>query len=94
LQLLFSIALASVLKRGIRTPCGCFGSRQPIVSRIDFARTCNFLLCAFGGSWLEARVGAVAHYTPWHLGFLGLAALIYVMIWTHVYEVHHLLVAK
>jgi hypothetical protein len=51
LLILFTVALASVLRRGIQTPCNCFGPSEKLVSPTDLWRNAGLICCAAGGCW-------------------------------------------
>ncbi|NOK58001.1 MAG: hypothetical protein GFH27_549287n305 [Chloroflexi bacterium AL-W] len=52
LLLIFSVALTTVLLRGIQTSCNCFGSSTNPISYADLVRNAGLLLCAVGGAYL------------------------------------------
>lgn len=90
LLLLFSVALFSVLARGISTTCSCFGPGATTVSVIDIVRNLGFLACTLVGCFTlaePAHPGALDLAT-W--GLSGLCALIFVGVWTQLSEIIHL----
>jgi uncharacterized membrane protein YphA (DoxX/SURF4 family) len=91
LLLLFSTALLSVLVRNIRTSCDCFGSSARLVSRFDVWRNVGFILCALGGClaliWVGDRPLSLS-LPEWILP--GLAAALFVLIWSQLGEIAHL----
>jgi hypothetical protein len=63
LLLAFTIALASVLIRKIRTSCNCFGPDNKLVSPFDLGRNAGFIICAVIG-------GSTSNYSQ-DLAFVG-----------------------
>jgi hypothetical protein len=49
LLLLFSLALATVLARGLQTPCHCFGASDKAISGYDLWRNLGFMTVALLG---------------------------------------------
>lgn len=91
LLLLFSTALVAVLARSIRTSCDCFGSSARLVSRLDVWRNVGFILCALGGCLALIWVGdspLSLSLPEWILP--GLAATLFVLVWSQVGEIVHL----
>ena len=91
LLLLFSLALASVLVRKLSTSCNCFGSDEKPVSPADIWRNVGFLCCALGGVgaliWIP-NIQASLSRLEWLL--TGIAAAVFVLIWTRLSEITHL----
>jgi len=91
LLLLFCAALASVLSRGLRTTCNCFGSNNKPVTLVDIWRNVGFLLCAGGGCealiWTRGTQGSLEGIT-WL--FIALGAGVFVMIWVQLGEIMQL----
>jgi uncharacterized membrane protein YphA (DoxX/SURF4 family) len=91
LLLLFCFALMTVLARNIRTSCHCFGPGTKQVSRLDIWRNIGFIVCALVGSttlpWIKGSQGAMG-LGEWIL--IGLAATVFVVIWTQLEEITHL----
>jgi len=88
LLLLFCAALASVLSRGLRTTCNCFGSSNKPVTLVDIWRNGGFLLCAGGGCealiWTRGAQGS-PEWIAWLL--IALFAGVFVMIWIQLGEI-------
>lgn len=59
LLFVFSIALASVLARGIKTPCHCLNASKEPLNQYDLWRNFGFLLITLGG-WIFS----LNHPTP------------------------------
>jgi len=92
LLLVFSIAIASVLVRKIRSSCNCFGSDETPVSVHDVWRNAAFILCALGG------MGALAVSSPRQNNadsgmwlFAGLSAVVFVVVCIQLREIVHLI---
>ncbi len=81
----FSFALASVLLRGLRAPCNCFGAGRRPVSGHDLARSLAFLVVAAAG-WLTAGVGRGTPDLP-QAALLAVMAAAVVLFWIGVGEV-------
>lgn len=88
LFILFSIALASTLFRGIPVSCNCFGNSQHAISQIDLFRNFGFLLCAGSGGWLTITTETNLPIAPGLTGITGLIALAFVAIWTQIGEIY------
>lgn len=88
LLLLFCLALVSVLVRGIRTSCHCFGQATKQVSHLDIWRNIGFIVCALVGYitliWTKNSQEPM-DLVKWTL--IGLAAGVFVMIWTQLAEI-------
>jgi hypothetical protein len=92
LLLIFSIALASVLARNMRTSCNCFGSTTKQVSPFDVWRNAGFILCALGGcGLLTASKGAQTSLGLVEVSLVGLGAAVFVAVWTQLSEITQLL---
>lgn len=91
LLVIFSAALASVLLRNIKTVCNCFGANQNPVSPADLIRNLGFILCSWGGGLLAAKPGVIVATTPLEVEIIGFAAIAFVLVWTQLGEVYHLL---
>ena len=85
----FSVALASVLLRGLRTPCNCFGAGRRPVSGYDLARNLAFLAVAAAG-WLASGVGRGTHDLPQAVLLAVMAAGV-VLFWVGVSEMAEVL---
>lgn len=88
LFIVFSIALASTLFRGMKVSCNCFGNSQHAISQIDLFRNFGFLLCAGSGCWLTITTEANLPISPWLMGITSLIALAFVAIWTQIGEIY------
>jgi hypothetical protein len=92
---IFSLALGLALRRGIRTPCHCFGASERPVSRYDLWRNAGFALCALGGCGAlalpVAAPGQGAQSLPlaaW--GMIGMASAVFVVVWSQLGEIMEL----
>lgn len=91
LLLLFSAALASVLRRQITTSCSCFGPTRQLVVPLDLGRNAGFLVCAIAGGGAELGLPT----PPPTLGVAGwgvasAVAVIFVATWLHLRELGQL----
>ena len=85
--IVFSIALSVVLRKGERVSCNCFGASENPVSSSDIWRNAMFLLWAVVGFFLAGSfptVPTTIDGTVWF--FLGIASLIYVLLWINMGE--------
>ena len=94
LLLLFSAALASVLRRQIATSCSCFGPTVQPMAPLDLGRNAGFLACALAG--LAAGLGpppppAALGLAGW--GVASAASVVFVVTWLHLRELLHLVQA-
>lgn len=88
LLFIFCAALLSVLAKGLKTSCNCFGPREKQVSAADIWRNVGFMLCALGGCilfWQPASFQVHTNVTEWILA--GLIGVIFVAIWLHIGEI-------
>ena len=86
--LLFSGALVSVLVRGIRTSCNCFGMTTRAISSSDLWRNTAFILCALGGLCITIGAGDVQgnlNMLGWLL--IGFGAVAFSTIWMQFGEI-------
>jgi len=91
LLLLFSLALASVLFRKLRTSCDCFGSDEKPVSPADIWRNAGFLCCALGGCGTLIRLPDIeTSLTGLEWLLVGMAAGMFVLVWTQLGEIARL----
>jgi len=58
LLLIFSLAVASVLLRGLDVSCGCFGERSKKVSSISLARNLVLMCVAITAIWAPGFIGS------------------------------------
>jgi uncharacterized membrane protein YphA (DoxX/SURF4 family) len=87
LLLAFSISLASVLARGIRTPCNCFGSSHRLVSACDVWRNIGFIVITLAGLVsLSVNGRAQENLNAFELGLLALMAIVFMVLWAHIGE--------
>ena len=91
LLLLFSVALTTVLLRGIQTTCNCFGSSSHSVSYTDLIRNIGLLLCAGGGAYLTVLTHTSTPLTFFEWGVTALFACTFAIIWTQIGEIVRLL---
>ncbi|MEM8532666.1 MAG: MauE/DoxX family redox-associated membrane protein [Chloroflexota bacterium] len=91
LLLLFSVALTTVLLRGIQTTCNCFGSSSHPVSYTDLIRNVGLLLCAGGGAYLTVLTHISTPLTFVEWGVTALFACTFALIWTQIGEIVRLL---
>ena len=88
LLLLFCLALVSVLARGIRTTCNCFGTSAKEVSAFDVWRNIGLMICALVG--IAMLIGTKAARVPLSLlewVLISLGAGVFVMIWLQLGEI-------
>lgn len=88
LLLFFCLALASVLARGIRTTCNCFGASMKEVSTFDVWRNIGLMICALVG--IAMLIGAKSAWGPLSLlewVLIGLGSGVFVMIWLQLGEI-------
>ncbi len=88
LLLLFCFALTSVLARGIRTTCNCFGANTKEISTFDVWRNVGLIICALVG--VVMLIGTKSAWFPlslleWVLISLGAGG--FVMIWLQLGEI-------
>jgi putative oxidoreductase len=83
--LLFCAALASVIIRGIQTPCDCFGPSKKPVSYYDIWRNLLFILCAGIGWWL-LNIGVVELGGAEQI-VVGLSAFVILGIWLSIQDI-------
>ena len=93
LLLLFSIALATVHARKIRTTCNCFGKSTKPVTAYDQWRNGGFIVCALVG-WSNTNL--VSEYAPPSLELaeailIGLVAVVFVVACTHISHIAQML---
>ena len=87
----FSLALASVLARKIRTSCNCFGASKKSVSTYDLWRNACFIACALGGCGAALSLKNVPIRPElWELSLTALAAIVFVGIATQLDEIAQL----
>lgn len=88
LCLAFTLALGSVLARGVRVACNCFGAGARAVSADDIRRNLGLIACALGGLALIALAPASPAALSWaEWGLIGLTALVVVAIWLQLGEI-------
>ncbi len=87
LLVLFSLALLSVLTRGVSTSCNCFGASTKQVSFSDIWRNGSFILCAALGSTLLSLGKGQTELNLLEWLLMGLAAVIFVVIWLQIDDI-------
>lgn len=94
LFLIFSVALASVLKRQISTPCNCFGATTKAVSHLDVWRNIGHMVYALSGlaALMLADTGLMLSFIGWLL--MAFAATLSVVVWLQLGELIQLLQFK
>ena len=76
LLLLFSLALLSVLRRGIETSCNCFGASEKPLTYYDVGRNAGFIACSLLGWWLAPQLAGSPAAQNWlALAWQGVAAI-------------------
>lgn len=83
-------AILSVLRRGLSTSCGCFGSSETQVSALDVWRNTGFLACAVLG-WLSGPPSAGAGLAPVEWMLLAALSAVFVALWIHLADLVQLL---
>jgi hypothetical protein len=91
LLLLFSLALATVLIRGLQTPCHCFGATDKAISRYDLWRNLGFVAVALLG--LGTLSAEVTNLNWIELGLISLIATVCVIFWVRLGDVIELIYA-
>jgi hypothetical protein len=92
LLLLFTLALLSALRRGIKTSCNCFGASEKPLTYYDIWRNVGFIGCSVLGWWLAAQVLVTTQPSNWaELALLSFGAALFVIVWTQLNEVVTLL---
>jgi len=83
----FSLALLSVLLRGISTSCNCFGPEQRRVSHHDIIRNIGFIAWGVAG-WaaLSQLHDAKAYLGPHEWIVIGIVAVPYTLLWIRIGE--------
>lgn len=89
LLVVFSVALLSVLLRGISTACNCFGDSGKAVTWCDPVRNLGFLSCAAGG-WVAATGGQHGPVGILEITSMSLGAIVFVSVMTHLDEIVHI----
>jgi hypothetical protein len=79
----FSAALASVLKRKIQTPCNCFGSSEKLVSGYDLVRNGGFIICALVGL-VSLGMESSMDLSLIETGLMAVMAIPVVIIWINL----------
>ncbi|HLZ64549.1 MAG TPA: MauE/DoxX family redox-associated membrane protein [Ktedonosporobacter sp.] len=87
LLLVFSAALIWVLARRLNVPCGCFGTTDRPVSRLDLLRNAGLMGCAVVALVCMTIAGSSPPRPPLALLLLGLQAAACGLIWTHLDEI-------
>lgn len=94
LLLLFTIAAASVLTRGIQTSCSCFGkSSSHNLSKYDIVRNFSFIVCGLVGWTLIDSTGEQLPNTINLMGviYIGFLALVAVLILLYIQDILEIL---
>lgn len=76
----FTAAIASAIRRGMRIPCNCFGAALLPLGPLDLVRNILLGLCASGGVWFLSNDRATARLSPSQVLLAALWALSFVMI--------------
>ncbi|HYF63119.1 MAG TPA: MauE/DoxX family redox-associated membrane protein [Herpetosiphonaceae bacterium] len=88
LCLAFTLALRSVLARGMRVACNCFGASARAVSADDIRRNLGLIACALGGLGLIAMApDSQAALSGAEWGLVGASALVAVAVWLQLGEI-------
>ena len=88
LLLVFSMALASILVRKIKTSCNCFGPTQKPVSEHDLWRNAGLILLALIGLCsLFIADGKVSDLALPELGLVAFVAGLFVVIWLNLADI-------
>ena len=93
LLLIFSLALLSALRRGIETPCNCFGAGNKPLTYYDMGRNAGFILLAAAGLGMAGATGAVPTLAFIEHLFIFIIAAVFVLLWTNLSEIAALLQA-
>jgi peroxiredoxin len=65
LLLLFTLALLSALRRGIKTSCYCFGATDKPLTYYDVGRNAGFIACSLLGWWSAPQVAGSPAAQNW-----------------------------
>jgi len=87
LLLAFSAALLSVLVRGIKTSCNCFGPAEKPVTGSDLLRNVGFIGWAVVGWWVISSPDAQASLKAIEQILLAFLATAFVISWSKVGEI-------
>lgn len=87
LLITFSLALASVLLRNIKTNCNCFGTSSQIISPLDLIRNGGLIFCTLCGIWIGSQPNIGQLPSPLYTCILGFGALAFVLIWMQIGEI-------
>lgn len=87
----FSVALLSVLVRGMNVSCGCFGPSQKAVSAYDLWRNAGFILCALAGLGALTAQRAGGDLSLAELAIVAATAAVFVTIWLNLRDIVQLL---
>lgn len=88
----FSVAIASTLRRNIRTRCNCFGPSTGPLSLYDVWRNVGFVICALVGIsilFMSPNQQERLDFQSW--GLVGVAAAISLAIWLNLQDIVRLL---
>jgi hypothetical protein len=88
LLFVFTLALLSALRRGIETPCNCFGASAEPVSYLDIWRNTGLISLAALGFWTARADGAATLFPNLiEAVLLLIMAAVFVLLWTNLTEV-------
>lgn len=95
LYLSFSIALLSVVKRKIKTPCNCFGPDEKDVGVGHVVRSTGLMICGLGGLIsvkFSVFTSGALNWVEW--GLVGVIALVFVLVWMQLSEIVKLFIPE
>lgn len=84
---LFSVALMSVLARGIHTPCNCFSASARPISSFHVWRNISFIICITAGCLLWAPPAAPIEMNLLELCLLSIVAATFVLLVNNLEEI-------
>ncbi|GIK56282.1 MAG: hypothetical protein BroJett015_19450 [Chloroflexota bacterium] len=88
LLVVFTMALASVLRRHLQAACNCFGHGHQPVTHADVWRNVGFILVAAGGLWATQVAGGTgAGLTFIEVLLLTIIAGVFVLVWANLSDI-------
>lgn len=88
---LFSLGIAHVLRRGIKTSCACFGPNDKPVSQVTLLRNSTLLLCVLAGLAISAAPRQISSHLPLDWFVASVAAIAFALICMNLSELIEIL---